>query len=153
MCAIESIWERTIKQARSVPLSAIRSVLESKSGSILENWLRVYFGASWEHTWECKSSRLGGCHRVYLGASLRECQGVYMRTCLEVSLGVCSECTWECLQSFLGTVSQAGLECKIECNQQCTSEHNWKRAMKCSCQFYWMQHDVKYQAPIITCVS
>jgi len=34
---IESIWERTIKQGRSVPSSAIGSVLESMPGSVLEN--------------------------------------------------------------------------------------------------------------------
>jgi hypothetical protein len=35
-----------------VPPSAIRSVLESMPGSVLENLLRVYLGASWELTWE-----------------------------------------------------------------------------------------------------
>jgi len=41
-----------------------------------------------------------------------------MRTYSEVSLGAYSECTWECLESLLGSVSQAGWECTIKCNQE-----------------------------------
>jgi hypothetical protein len=37
----ELTWERTVKQAGSVPSSAIGSVLESLIGSVLENILGV----------------------------------------------------------------------------------------------------------------
>jgi len=54
----ELTWERTVKQARSAPLSAIRSIFESTLGRVLENVLggvlasvfRVYVGTSWELT-------------------------------------------------------------------------------------------------------
>ena len=46
-------WKRTVKQAGSEPSSAIRSVLESMPGSVLENVLGV----------------LGSVLGVYLGAS------------------------------------------------------------------------------------
>jgi len=52
-------------------------------------------------------SRLGVCHRVQLGASVRACPGVYLRTY--------SECTSERLESLLESVSQVGWECAIEC--------------------------------------
>ena len=41
----ELTWERTVKQARSVPSSAIRSVLESMLGSVLENVLGGVLGS------------------------------------------------------------------------------------------------------------
>jgi len=63
-----------------VPLSAIGSVLESMPRSVLENVLGVYFRVSCELTRECKSSRLGVCHRVHLGAPFRACPGMYVRT-------------------------------------------------------------------------
>jgi len=62
------------------------------------------------------------CHRVQLGASLRACPGVYLRTYSEVYLRAYSECTWERLESLLGSVSQAGWECAIE--------SNWERIVK-----------------------
>ena len=43
-------------------------------------------------------------------------------------MGANSECTWERLESLL---SQAGWECEIERDQECTSERTWERAMKC----------------------
>ena len=78
-------------------------------------------------------------HRVQLGASLTACPGVNLRTYSEVYLGAYwevylgayTECTWERLESLLGSVSQAGWECTIECNQECTSERTWERGMKC----------------------
>ena len=42
-CAIESNWERTVKQARSVQSSAIRSVLQSILGSVHEVHLAACF--------------------------------------------------------------------------------------------------------------
>ena len=42
----EHTWERTVKQAGSVPSSAIGSVLESVLGSVIESVLRAYLGAS-----------------------------------------------------------------------------------------------------------
>jgi len=84
----------------------------------------------WEH-WVCP--------RVQLGASLRACPGVYLRTYSEVYLGESWEFTWERRSSRLGVYhreqlgaySQAGWECAIECNQECTSERTWEREMKC----------------------
>ena len=60
-------WEQTVKQAGSIPLRAIGSVLESmltclignRLSSILGSELRVYFGVSWELNWKLKSIRLG----------------------------------------------------------------------------------------------
>ena len=46
------VWERTFQQAGCVPSSAIRSVLETMPGSILENLLGVYLGASCKLTSE-----------------------------------------------------------------------------------------------------
>jgi len=82
-----------------VPSSAIGSVLESVLGSMLESILRDerWFGS-------VQSSRLAVCHRVQVGASLGACPGVYLRTYLEVYLGAYSECTWERLESLLGSV-------------------------------------------------
>jgi hypothetical protein len=71
---------------------------------------------------ERKSSRLGVCHRVQLGASLGARLGVYSRMYSEVYLGAYSECTSERLESLLGSVSQAGWECAIE--------SNWERIVK-----------------------
>jgi len=48
-------------------------------------------GSQWLKYIVLMSSRLGVCHRVQLGASLRACLGVYMRTYLEVSLGANNE--------------------------------------------------------------
>jgi len=45
-----------------------------------------------------------------------------MRTYLEVYLGAYLECTWESLESLLGSISQAGWECAIE--------SNWERIVK-----------------------
>jgi hypothetical protein len=59
------------------------------------------------------------CHRVQLGASLR---GASLRACPGVYLGAYSECTWERLESLLGSVSQAGWGCAIE--------SNWERIVK-----------------------
>ena len=39
-------WEGIVNQVGSVPLSAIGNVLESMPGSVLENVLGVYLGAS-----------------------------------------------------------------------------------------------------------
>jgi len=57
--SLELIRERTVKQAGSVPLSAIGSVLESVLGSVIESILgvylgshSVYLGAYSEYTWE-----------------------------------------------------------------------------------------------------
>jgi hypothetical protein len=47
----ELVLEQTVKQAASVPSSAIRRVRERMSGSVLENVMVVYLGASWELTW------------------------------------------------------------------------------------------------------
>ena len=44
-CAIESNWERTVKQAGSVPWSAIGRVLESMPGSVLDNVLGGALGS------------------------------------------------------------------------------------------------------------
>jgi len=38
-----------------------------------------------------------------------------------------SQADWECHREQLGVYSQAGWECAIECNQECT----WEHAMKC----------------------
>jgi len=62
-------------------------------GVYLRACLGVCLRASWELTGSVQSSRLGVCHRVQLGASLRAWPGVY-----------------------LGAYSQAGWECAIECN-------------------------------------
>jgi len=51
---LRAYWERTVKQAGSVPSSAIGSVLESMPGSVLRLYSEVYLGAYSE---------------VYLGAS------------------------------------------------------------------------------------
>jgi hypothetical protein len=40
----ELVWERTVKQARSAPLSGIGSVIDSMPGSVLESVLRAYLG-------------------------------------------------------------------------------------------------------------
>ena len=45
------MWEHTVKQAGCVPSSTSESVLGSMPGSVLENVLRVYLGASCELTW------------------------------------------------------------------------------------------------------
>jgi len=68
------------------------------------------------------------CHRVQLGASLRVCPGVYLRTYSEVYSGAYSECTGERLERLLGSVIQAGWEC--------TSDRTWERAMKCIWQLF-----------------
>jgi hypothetical protein len=46
----EITWEHTVKQAESVPPSAVGSVLDSMPESVRENVLRVYLGASYEDT-------------------------------------------------------------------------------------------------------
>ena len=56
----ELVWERTVKQAGCVPSSAIKSVLESMPGSVLENVLGVYLGAYSECSWEHLVSLFGG---------------------------------------------------------------------------------------------
>jgi len=55
----ELTWERTVKQAGSVPLSVIGSVLESMPGRVLENVLGVYFRVY-----------LGACNEVHLAVLL-----------------------------------------------------------------------------------
>jgi hypothetical protein len=59
-CAIECDWERlecvlgnTVKQAGSVPSSAIWSVLVSMPGSVLENVLGGVLGSVSQAGWEC----------------------------------------------------------------------------------------------------
>jgi len=42
----ERTWERRVKQAGSVPSSAIGSVINSMLGSVLDSVLGVYLGAS-----------------------------------------------------------------------------------------------------------
>jgi hypothetical protein len=63
----ELTLEHTLKQAGSVPSSAIGRVLESMPGSGLASVLGVYFVVSCEHTWQHKSSRMGVCHEEQLG--------------------------------------------------------------------------------------
>jgi hypothetical protein len=46
-------WERTVKQARSAPSSAIGGVLESMPGSVLQSVLRAYLGPYSQVGWEC----------------------------------------------------------------------------------------------------
>ena len=58
-------WERTVKQARGVPSSAIGSILENMPGSVLGS---------------VQSSRLGVCHQVQLKVSLKACPEVYLGT-------------------------------------------------------------------------
>jgi len=75
-------------------------------------------------------------HRVQVEASLGACPGVYLKTNSKVYLGVYSQCTWNRLECLVGSISQAGWACTIECNQECTSERTSERAMKCIWQFY-----------------
>jgi len=72
---------------------------------------------------------LGSVLRAYLSAQVKQAGSVrsWERT---------RRCTWEHLESFLESVSQAGWECTIECNQECASERTWECAMKCIWQFY-----------------
>jgi len=106
----ELTWERTVKQAGSMPSSAIGSVLRAYLGTYsqggweyaiewncerLESLLgnvqpsrlgvchRVQLRASWEPTWESKSSRLGVYNRVQ--------SGVYFRA----YLGACKKGIWQ----------------------------------------------------------
>jgi len=46
-------------------------------GVYLRVCLGVCLGASWELTGSVQLCRLGVCHRVQVGASLRACPGVY----------------------------------------------------------------------------
>jgi len=75
-------------------------------------------------------------HRAQVEASLGAYQGVCLRTNTEVYYRAYSQCTWKHLECLVGSVSQAGWECPIKCNQECTSERTWERAMKCVWQFY-----------------
>ena len=52
-------WECTVKQAGSVPSSAIGSVLETMPGNVLENVLGTVLGSDSEYTWERLESLLG----------------------------------------------------------------------------------------------
>lgn len=71
----------TVKKAGSVPLSAVTGVDESIHQSVLQNAFGVYLGASWAHTLETKSSRLG----VYNPAQIALYLGV------QNELGVCHD--------------------------------------------------------------
>ena len=92
-----------------------------RAGSVmnLRTYSEVYLGAYSVCTREClesllgsvQSSRLGVCHRVQLGASLRACSRVYLRTYSEVYLGASCVLTWERIVKQAGSV--------IECNWEC----------------------------------
>ena len=130
----ECTWERRAKLAGSVPSSTIGSGLESDS--------EVYFGVIWELTWECTVKQAG---------SAIECNSERI---VKQAGNVPSSATGSILESLLGSVSQAGWKCVIECNwerpwehgRECTWERTWwcpwERTMKCIWQFHWMQHDV-----------
>jgi len=149
----ELAWVRTVKQAVRVPSSAIGSVREKhawectweraqrcaweRTWSVFGSVWRADFGAysqadchcviecDWECIWERVRDYAWVCHQVQMGASGRLCNGVYLITYSEVYLGAYLDCTWECLES----VSQAGWECAIVCNQECTSERTWEHAI------------------------
>jgi len=56
---LRAYWERTVKQAGSVPSGAIGCVLEIVPGSVLRLYLEVYLGAYSECTWERLGSLIG----------------------------------------------------------------------------------------------
>jgi len=84
-----------------VPPSAIRSVLESMPGSVLENLLRVSFGASCELTWECIVKQAGS----ESSSAIRSALESVLESMLEILL-----------RAYLRAYSQAGHESAIECN-------------------------------------
>ena len=56
---LRAYWERTVKQAGSVPSSAIGSNLESMPGTVLRLYSEVCLGAYSECIWERLESLLG----------------------------------------------------------------------------------------------
>jgi hypothetical protein len=58
-----------------VPSSAIGSVLESMPGSVLENVLGVYLGASCELTWESIVKQAGSVPSSAIGSVLESMPG------------------------------------------------------------------------------
>jgi len=66
-------WERIVKQAVSVPSSAIRSVLRAYLGVYSQAGRECAIECNWERLeillGSVHSSRPGVCHRVQLGAS------------------------------------------------------------------------------------
>jgi hypothetical protein len=60
--------ERNAKQARSVPSSTIRSVFECMPGTVLENVLGVYLGASCELIWEHIVKQAGSVSSSAIGS-------------------------------------------------------------------------------------
>ena len=111
----EHTWERTVKQAGSVPSSAIGSVLESMPGGVHGSVLGVYLGASCERTWEGIVKQAWSVSSSAIGNLLESVLGSVLESVLKANLR---------------TYSQAGWECAIECNPECTSERTWKHALK-----------------------
>jgi len=72
------------------------------------------------------SSAIGSVFESVLRSMLESVLRAYL-----VYLGAYSKCTWEHFESLLESVSQAGWECAIQCNQECTSERTWECAKKC----------------------
>jgi len=112
----ELTWVCTVKQAASMPSTAIGSVFESVLGSVLASILWTYLGAysqaGWECIWECawecawerlesllgsvQSSRLEVCHPVQLGVYLRAYSGVCLRASSELG-----SVQWSAFGSFV----------------------------------------------------
>jgi hypothetical protein len=101
---LESVFGSIETTRLGVSSSAIGSVLESMLVSVLENVLQAYLGAYSQSGWE--------------GAI--ECNWARPREHAR-------QCTCERLRSLIGSVSQEGRECAIDCSQECTS--------KCLCEW------------------
>ena len=84
-----------------MPPSAIRSVLETMPGSVLENLLGVYLGASCELTWERIVKQAGSVSSSAIGSVLES----VLESMLEIVLS-----------AYLRAYSQAGWESAIECD-------------------------------------
>jgi hypothetical protein len=64
------VWKRTVKQAACVPSSRSQSVLGHMPGSVLENALGMYLGASCELTSGCIVKQGGNVIRSQLQSLL-----------------------------------------------------------------------------------
>jgi hypothetical protein len=95
------VWERTFKHAGCGPSSTSESVCEIMPGSVLENVLGVYLGASCELTSRCIVKQTGSVSSSAIG--------IVHESMLESMLEIV-------LRAYMGAYSQAGWESAMEYN-------------------------------------
>jgi len=154
---LRTSWDHTcepiVLQAGSATPSAIGSILESMSGSVLGNVcggvlgsiLRVYSAASWELTWDCKSSRLGGVIMNNWACTVKQAGSVPWST-----IGSVLECIpRSVLENVLGgiheSICRVYLEVSWELTWQCKLSRLWV------CSHVWS--GVYYRAYLAACIK